>query len=47
MTVLFNDAYLLKINIEGKDLKINEFSYTSISTEDDVTYIVVKKEDTK
>ena len=47
VTVLFNDAYLLKINIEGKDLKINEFSYTSISTEDDVAYIVVKKEDTK
>ena len=47
VTVLFNDAYLLKINIEGIDLKINEFSYTSISKEDDVTYIIIKKEGTK
>ena len=47
VTVLFNDAYLLKINIEGKDLKFNKFKNASISVEDDVYYISAKKEDTK
>ena len=47
VTVLFNDAYLLKINIEGQNLKFNKFKNAFISVEDDVYYISVKKEDTQ
>ena len=45
VTVLFNDNYLFKINIEGKNLKINDFKNASVSMEDDVYYITIKKED--
>ena len=45
VTVLFNDNYLFKINIEGKNLKINEYKNASVSMEDDVYYITIKKED--
>ena len=47
VTVLFNDKNLLKINIEGKDLKINKLSYISMNEEDNVYYITIKKEDNK
>ena len=47
VTVLFNGKNLLKINIEGKDLRINKLSYISISEEDNVYYITIKNDDNK